>query len=94
MSSNSTTCQISIRGTFERRWTDYLGEMLLDMNVQEGQVCTTTFSGHLPDLAAFIGMLNLFANQGISVTACEYRQNGPLDMEESAGPLSMLDQRP
>jgi hypothetical protein len=88
------TCQISIHGSFDQGWADYLGEMLLDMDVQAGQVNTTTFSGHAPDLAAFIGMLNLFANQGISVIACEYGQNKPLDMEESAGPLSVLDQRP
>ncbi len=88
------TCQISIRGSFERRWADYLGEMLLDMDVQEGQISTTTFSGHPPDLSAFIGMLNLFTDQGISVIACEYRQSGSLEMEESAEPLQMIDKRP
>ena len=46
MSSVPATCQISIRGAFDRRWADYLGETLLDMDVQEGQICTTTFSGH------------------------------------------------
>ena len=93
MSSVPATCQISIRGAFDRRWADYLGEMLLDMDVQEGQICTTTFSGHLPDLAAFLGMLNLMSNWGVSVIACEYRQSGPLDMEESAESPSMIDQR-
>jgi hypothetical protein len=87
------TCQISIRGAFDRRWADYLGEMLLHMDVQAGQICTTTFSGQPPDLAAFIGMLNLFTNWGYSVIACEYRQSGPLDMEESAESPSMIDQR-
>ena len=36
MSSVPATCQISIRGAFDRRWADYLGEMLLDMDVQRG----------------------------------------------------------
>jgi hypothetical protein len=93
MSSASATCQIMIRGSFDRRWSDYLGETLLDMNVQEGQICTTTFSGHPPDLSAFIGMLNLLSNWGTSVIACEYQQSDPPNIEESAEPPSMIDQR-
>jgi len=83
MSPVSATCQISIRGSFDRRWADYLGDMLLDMDVQEGQINTTTFSGQLPDLAAFIGMLNLFTDRGLAVIGCEYRQSGSLEMEAS-----------
>jgi len=77
------TCQITIRGAFDRRWADYLGEMLLDMDVQEGQISTTTFSGHLPDLSAFFGMLNLLSNWGVSVIACEYHEGDPLEQEDS-----------
>ena len=83
MSPVPATCQITIRGAFDRRWTDYLGEMLLDTNVQEGEVCTTTFSGHPPDLAAFLGMLNLLTNWGVSVIACEYHEGDPLEQEDS-----------
>jgi hypothetical protein len=86
-------CQITIRGAFDRRWADYLGEMLLDMDVQEGQVNTTTFSGSPPDLSAFIGMLNLFANWGVVVIACEYRQSGPLARVESAESPTTFGQR-
>jgi hypothetical protein len=78
------TCQISIRGAFDRPWADYLGEMLLHMDVQEGQICTTKFSGHPPDLAAFIGMLNLLTNWGVSVIACEYQEGDPLEKEEAS----------
>jgi hypothetical protein len=83
MSASSGTCQISIRGVFDRRWADYLGEMLLDTDVQEGQVSTTTFRGHPPDLAAFLGMLNLLSNWGVSVIACEYQEGDPLEKEDA-----------
>ncbi len=83
MSPVPATCQISIRGAFDRRWADYLGEMLLDMDVQEGQINTTTFSGHLPDLSAFIGMLNSFTDWGVSVIACEYHEGDPLEKEDA-----------
>ena len=82
MSSIPGTCQISIRGSFDKRWADYLGEMLLTTNVQEGQINTTTFSGHLPDLSAFIGMLNLLTDWGVSVIACDYQEGDPPEQED------------
>jgi hypothetical protein len=93
MSPDSPTCQISIRGAFDRRWSDYLGEMLLDMVVQEGQICITTFSGHPPDLSAFIGMLNLFNDQGVAVIACAYRQHDSLETEQTSEPLPAIGQQ-
>lgn len=89
----SATCQISIHGAFDRRWSDYLGETLLDMNVQHGQICATTFSGSLPDLAAFLGILTLLGNWGVSVFACEYREGHPPETDESAGPQPMISQQ-
>ena len=83
MSTVPAICQISIRGAFDRRWADYLGEMLVDMDVQAGQICTTTVSGHPPDLSAFIGMLNLLTNWGVSVIACEYHEGDPLEKEDT-----------
>jgi hypothetical protein len=77
------TCRISIRGAFDQHWADYLGEMLLHMDVQEGQISATTFSGHLPDLSAFLGMLNLLTNWGVSVIACEYHEGDPLEKEDT-----------
>ena len=91
MSPVPPTCQISICGAFDRRWSDYLAEMLLDMVVREGQISITTYSGHPPDLSAFIGMLNLFNDWGVAVIACEYRQSDPFDIEETAEPLQMSD---
>ena len=83
MSPVPATCRISIRGAFDRRWADYLGEKLLNMDVQEGQIYTTTLSGYLPDLSAFLGMLNLLTNWGVSVIACEYHEGDPLEQEDS-----------
>jgi hypothetical protein len=94
MSSFPATCQISIHGSFDRRWSDYLGDLLLDMDVQEGRINTTTFSGHLPDLAAFIGLLNLFTDRGYAVIACEYRQSSPLEMEESVEAPQLIGTQP
>jgi hypothetical protein len=93
MSPIPASYQISIRGAFDRRWVDYLGETMLDMAVQEGQICTTTFSGHPPDLAAFLGVLTLLSNWGVSVIACEYREGHPPEIEESAEPPQMISQQ-
>ncbi|MBK8050055.1 MAG: hypothetical protein IPK16_24910 [Anaerolineales bacterium] len=57
-------------------WTDYLGDMLLQVEVQEGEVRTTTLFGKPPDLAAFIGVLSLLSDWGFSVLRCEYRGLG------------------
>jgi hypothetical protein len=83
MSPIPATSQISIRGAFDRRWVDYLGEMLLNMDVQEGQISATTLSGYLPDLSAFLGMLNLLTNWGVSVIACEYHEGDPLEKKDT-----------
>ena len=93
MSPIPATYQISIRGAFDRHWCDYLGETVLDMAVQEGQICTTTFSGHPPDLAAFLWILTLLSNWGVSVIACEYREGHPPEIEESAEPPQMISQQ-
>jgi hypothetical protein len=74
MSQARATCQVSIRGSFDVHWVDYLGDMLLDADVTEGHVRTTTLIGKPPDLAAFIGMLSLLADLGFSVVACEYHR--------------------
>jgi len=86
------TCQITIRGVFDRRWTEYLSEVLLNMDVRAGQICTTTVRGHLPDLSAYIGLLNYLSNWGVCVIACEYQQSDPFT-EESAEPLQTIGQQ-
>jgi hypothetical protein len=74
MSGSSATCQVTISGSFDLHWVDFLGEMLLYADVAEGHVRSTTLFGKPPDLAAFIGMLNLLADLGFRVIACEYHR--------------------
>ena len=74
MPQSHATCKISISGSFDVYWVDYLGDMLLHAEVLEGHVRTTTLFGKPPDLAAFIGMLNLLADLGFPVVACEYHR--------------------
>ena len=80
MPLTNATCQISIRGSFDVLWTDYLGDMLLHAEVEAGQVRTTTLFGTPPDLPAFIGMLSMLADLGFPVIACAYQR---IDAEES-----------
>ena len=80
MPPTDATCQISIRGSFDVLWTDYLGDMLLHAEVEAGQVRTTTLFGKPPDLAAFIGMLSMLADLGFPVIACAYQR---INAEES-----------
>ena len=53
---------------------DYLGDMLHYIDVKEGKVATTTLIGRPPDLAAFLGKLNLLVDMGFPVVAFEYKQ--------------------
>ena len=80
MPLTNATCQISIRGSFDVLWTDYLGDMLLRAEVEAGQVRATTLFGTPPDLPAFIGMLSMLADLGFPVIACSYQR---VDAEES-----------
>jgi hypothetical protein len=75
MPTTNATCQISLRGSFDVHWADYLGDMMLEAQVQGGQVRTTTLFGQPPDLAAFIGVLSLLSDLGFPVIACEYHRS-------------------
>lgn len=68
------TCQIAIAGPLNERWADYVGDMFLTTNVEEGQIKVTTLIGRPQDLSAYIGMLNALANLGLTVIATEYQQ--------------------
>ncbi len=74
MSQVHATCQVSICGSFDVHWADYLGETLLYADVDEGRVRTTTLFGKPRDMAAFIGMLNLLVDLGFPIVACEYHR--------------------
>jgi hypothetical protein len=79
MNSQRPSCRIVLHGALNERWVDYLGEMLLYLEVEEGQIQTTTLIGQPPDLIALIGMLNAISNLGFTVIAVEYRRATPIE---------------
>jgi hypothetical protein len=74
MSHPNADCRITLRGWFDLNWADYVGSMLVDVLVNEGQVRSTTLIGHPIDLAAFLGTLHMLIDRGFPVVAFEYRQ--------------------
>jgi hypothetical protein len=67
-------CCITIRGSFDVKWADYVGEMMVDAQVADGEIQTTTLLGHPIDLTAFLGAVHMLVDLGFPVMACEYRQ--------------------
>jgi hypothetical protein len=77
MDSQPASCKIIVYGPLNERWADYLGDMLLTLDVADGHIQATTLIGQPRDLAAYIGMLNAIANLGLTVIATEYWQAVP-----------------
>jgi hypothetical protein len=69
--------RITIRGSFNLDWADYLGDMLAQVRVEAGTIRSTTLVGHPIDLAAFLGTLNMLIDRGFPVIAFEYQQADP-----------------
>jgi hypothetical protein len=78
-------CRIMIRGSFDVKWADYVGEMMVDVQVAEGKIQTTTLLGQPIDLAAFLGAIHMLVDLGFPVMACEYQQAEPIDAEVATG---------
>jgi hypothetical protein len=72
-------CKITIRGSFDVKWADYVGEMMLDVQVAQGRIQTTTLLGQPIDLAAFLGAIHMLVDLGFPVMAFEYQQADPID---------------
>jgi len=72
-------CSITIRGSFDVKWADYVGEMMVDVQVAEGKIQTTTLLGQPIDLTAFLGAMHMLVDLGFPVMACEYQQAEPID---------------
>jgi hypothetical protein len=68
-------CRITIEGSYDTKWADYVGNMLVDARVADGTVQTTTLVGHPIDLLAFLGTVQMLVDMGFPVTACEYHQS-------------------
>jgi hypothetical protein len=67
-------CKIVLAGPLVEHWADYLGDMLLEVEVRDGEVQTSTLTAQPADLLAFIGMLSALANWDLTVVALEYRR--------------------
>jgi len=78
-------CKILLSGPLTERWADYLGDLLVAMEVEKGQIKTSLLIGRPPDLAAYVGMLNVLANLGFTVISTEYTSKA-LASEAAAPP--------
>ena len=67
-------CSITLRGTFDVQWADYIEALLIDLQVTEGEVQTTTLLGRPIDLTAFLGAINTLVDLHFPVMDCEYHQ--------------------
>jgi hypothetical protein len=76
---------ITLRGSFDVQWADYIEALLVDTQVAEGEAQTTTLLGHPIDLTAFLGTINTLVDLHFPVMACEYRQAEPIDAEVGTG---------
>jgi hypothetical protein len=82
-------CKIILSGPLTERWADYLGDLLVDVEVEKGQIQLSTLIGRPYDLSAFIGMLNVLSNLGYTVIATEYQQDSASNTaatDDSAAP--------
>jgi hypothetical protein len=68
-------CKIILSGPLTERWADYVGDLLVDMEIEKGQIQISTLIGQPYDLPAYIGLLNVLSNLGYTVIATEYRQD-------------------
>ena len=67
-------CKIIVSGPLTEGWADYLGDLVVDVEIEKGQIQTSTLIGQPCDQTAYIGMLNVLTNLGYTVIATEYRQ--------------------
>lgn len=79
MSQPRPWCRITLRGSFDMPWADYITALTVDTQVAEGGAQTTTLLGHPIDLTAFLGMINTLVDLHFPVMDCEYHQAEPTD---------------
>ena len=72
-------CRITIRGSFDVKWADYVGEMMVDVQIAEGEIQTTMLLGRPIDLGAFLGAVHMLVDLGFPVKACAFQQAEPFD---------------
>lgn len=70
--------KISMQGSFDVKWADYVGDKLVHVETDEGIPQITTLFGCSVDLSSFLGTLHTFIDLGYPVVAFEYRESGPI----------------
>ena len=75
MKSPLSYCKITIAGSLNENWADYLGDMLVIVGVKKGKIQTTTMIGRPPDLSIYAGMLNALVNLSLTVITTEYKHS-------------------
>jgi len=78
-------CSITLRGTFDVQWADYIEALMVDTQVTEGEIQTTTLLGRPIDLTAFLGAINTLVDMHFPVMDCEYHQVEPIGAEVGTG---------
>jgi len=67
-------CTIELGGWFDLNWSDYLGDIQVHEQVEQGTIRSTTLVGHPVDLEACLGMLHMLVDRGFPVQAFAYRR--------------------
>jgi hypothetical protein len=62
-----------MRGSIDTRWFNFYGEVVHHELKNGEEIQSTTITQDVPDLAAFIGIINRLSDMGFPVISLEYR---------------------
>lgn len=85
MHSSPAHCRIVVRHSRGAYSGHFLETLPLQMEVEEGRKAMT-FIGHPIDLAAFLGVLQMFLDIGLPVVAVEYAEDNAEGADPQATP--------
>ncbi len=74
MPAASAMCCIVIRGCLEVMWTDYFGFLNASVQEHDGHVVSSTLSGFVPDVPAFMGVITRLSDSGVTILSATYQQ--------------------
>jgi hypothetical protein len=74
MPDEPALCCIVIQGGLEATWSDYFGFLKASVEVHDGHVVSSTLSGFVPDLSAFMGVMARLSDSGVTVLSAAYRR--------------------
>jgi hypothetical protein len=83
MLTSPAHCRIVVRDSRGMSSSKFLETLPLQMEIEEQGRQPTTFIGHPIDLAAFLGVLQMFLDLGLPVVALEYGEG--IDEDPASG---------